>query len=290
MTLDAEFAARIEEMFGNVRKGENFPGLLQLTVPASMASAIHQYWAEEVKDKLSEAAVMRFKQDLEQISHGQYSARARSAGSGVGSNPGLEDEFYEANNYYNGGGDDDGWTEVKLVPKNVQRYVAQDVCHYLSILNNPTFRSEIIALRQRRVELYQKAAAEYKKKTGAAGYYSEEGRSMTAKINGLEADFRYKLFVDSNPLGSNKVDLHGLTAAEAVERLQWWVEAKQKELVCQDCPSHTTKKLEVVTGRGLGSRGGKVRIKPAVESFLREAGISHSEGSNEGVIDVVIRK
>ena len=47
----------------------------------------------------------------------------------------------------------------------------------------------------------------------------------------------------------------------------------------------------MVTGRGLGSRG-KLgpRIKPAVESFLRESGISFSEGMNEGCLEVVVRK
>ena len=47
----------------------------------------------------------------------------------------------------------------------------------------------------------------------------------------------------------------------------------------------------MVTGRGLGSRG-KLgpRIKPAVENFLRESGISFTEGMNEGCLEVVVRK
>ena len=90
-------------------------------------------------------------------------------------------------------------------------------------------RSEIKALRERRVELYQKAAAAFKKKSGGeAAYYSEEGRKLTDKIAGMEVDFRFQLFMDSNPLGSTKLDLHGLTTAEAVERLEWWLEAKRK--------------------------------------------------------------
>ena len=47
----------------------------------------------------------------------------------------------------------------------------------------------------------------------------------------------------------------------------------------------------MVTGRGLGSRGKQgPRIKPAVENFLRDRGISFAEGLNEGCIEVVIRK
>ena len=90
-------------------------------------------------------------------------------------------------------------------------------------------RSEINALRERRVELYQKAAAAFKKKSGGeAAYYSEEGRKLTDRIQGMEVDFRFQLFMDSNPLGSTKLDLHGLTTQEAVERLEWWLEAKRK--------------------------------------------------------------
>ena len=44
----------------------------------------------------------------------------------------------------------------------------------------------------------------------------------------MEVDFRFQLFMDSNPLGSTKLDLHGLTTQEAVERLEWWLEAKRK--------------------------------------------------------------
>ena len=79
------------------------------------------------------------------------------------------------------------------------------------------------------MELYQKAAAAFKKKSGGeAAYYSEEGRKLTDRIQGMEVDFRFQLFMDSNPLGSTKLDLHGLTTQEAVERLEWWLEAKRK--------------------------------------------------------------
>ena len=37
VTLDAQFAAQVEDAFGNARKGENFPGLLQANIPASLA-------------------------------------------------------------------------------------------------------------------------------------------------------------------------------------------------------------------------------------------------------------
>ncbi len=272
MTLDAQFAARIEDKFGNTRRGENFPGLLETKVSASLARAIHQHWSREVREKLSVNAVRRFQDDLDQISHGQfYSSKAAAAQErhAIGANPGLDDEYYESANYDGDAGEE--WTEIKKVPPNVRR-------------------AELKALRERRVDLYQKAAAAFKKKSGGeAFYYSEEGRKLTDKINSLETDFRYQLFLDSNPLGSCKLDLHGLSAAEAAERLEWWLEAKTRELR-KEPGGQTTKKLEVVVGRGLGSRGGKVKIKPAVESFLRENGYSHSEGLNEGAIVVVIRK
>ena len=37
VTLDAQFAAQMEDAFGNARKGENFPGILQATIPAPLA-------------------------------------------------------------------------------------------------------------------------------------------------------------------------------------------------------------------------------------------------------------
>ena len=37
VTLDAQFAAQMEDAFGNARKGENFPGLLQANIPAPLA-------------------------------------------------------------------------------------------------------------------------------------------------------------------------------------------------------------------------------------------------------------
>ena len=174
--------------------------------------AIHHHWSAEVREKLSTAAIQRFQKDLEHIGHGQYSSRAgKSALSPLGSNPGLEDAFYETQNYE---GDDEGWTEFSPIPANVQR-------------------SEIKAMRDRRVELYQKAAAAFKKKSGGeAAYYSEEGRKLTDKIHDLEVDFRFQLFMDSNPLGNTKLDLHGLTTHEALERLEWWLEAKRKGGKC----------------------------------------------------------
>lgn len=176
--------------------------------------AIHHHWSTEVREKLSTAAVQRFQKDLENIGHGQYSSRASKAAlSPLGSNPGLEDAFYETQNY-EGFGDDEGWTEFRPVPANVQW-------------------SEIKAMRDRRVELYQKAAAAFKKKSGGvAGYYSEEGRKLTDKIHGMEVDFRFQLFMDSKPLGSTKLDLHGLTTTEALERVEWWLEAKRKVGQC----------------------------------------------------------
>ena len=79
--------------------------------------AIHHHWSAEVRDKLSTAAVQRFQKDLEHIGQGQYSTRASKATalSPLGSNPGLEEAFYEQST-----GDDEGWTEFVPVPANVQ--------------------------------------------------------------------------------------------------------------------------------------------------------------------------
>ena len=82
--------------------------------------AIHHHWSAEVREKLSTAAVQRFQKDLEHIGHGQYSSRASKATlSPLGSHPnGLENAFYETQSYE--GDDDEGWTEYRPVPANVQ--------------------------------------------------------------------------------------------------------------------------------------------------------------------------
>ena len=76
--------------------------------------AIHHHWSAEVREKLSTAAVQRFQKDLENIGHGQYSSRASRATalSPLGSNPGLEEAFYETQV---GDDDDEGWTEFRKV-------------------------------------------------------------------------------------------------------------------------------------------------------------------------------
>ena len=91
-------------------------------------------------------------------------------------------------------------------------------------------------LREKRSECYQKAASAFKKKQGGvAGYYSEEGRRLTSRLEDLEARFRRARFRQHNAPGggggnAGSLDLHGLSVTEAVEQLTWFVEEKRNWL------------------------------------------------------------
>ncbi|KAJ2661716.1 hypothetical protein IWW48_002262 [Coemansia sp. RSA 1200] len=142
------------------------------------------------------------------------------------------------------------------------------------------------ALVLRRNELYAKAANAYSRRTtkgghsGAAMYYSVEGHKLDARARVWRMRAAQSAVAAMQRNGTNIVDLHGLTRAEAVavaleEANAWYARAQ-----AANAPP-----LHVVTGLGRHSVDGKALLHPSVARALRNAGWWIEECS--GFIDVL---
>ncbi|KAJ1736935.1 hypothetical protein LPJ72_000951 [Coemansia sp. Benny D160-2] len=142
------------------------------------------------------------------------------------------------------------------------------------------------ALVLRRNELYAKAAKAYSRRStkgghsGAAMYYSVEGHKLDARARVWRMRAAQSAVATMQRNGTNIVDLHGLTRAEAVavaleEANAWYVRAQ-----AANAPP-----LHVVTGLGRHSVDGKALLHPSVARALRNAGWWIEECS--GFIDVL---
>ena len=258
MVLDADFAARLEAAFGPVRANgrDRFPGSNDVTVPASLARAIHTYWKRSTDDRLTEEALAEL----------TLNNRPKTAASALLGTWQVASPRRSPTPKDDGEGSTHGYWD-----ENVK----------------PVSRRDIDLAKARRVEVFQKAASAFKaRQGGVAGYYSEEGRNLTEKIARMEQDFRYQEFRRSNDSGksNNSIDLHGLTVEEAMDSLAWFVDMKFDQLRHS---VYATAKLEVITGKG--SRG-KAKIRPAVGKWLKDQGLSATETNGGGSYEVVIKK
>ena len=260
MVLDAEFASKLEETFGPVRtpgRGGHFPGSLNVQLPTGLARAIHSYWKRSLEDRLSLDALS----DLTLGSNKQPSWSQATGSRGRPIKPAEKEYLPPAQQ----------WDEN----------------------TKPVTREEIDYARERRSEVFNKAAKAFKaKQGGVAAYYSEEGRDLNVKIQQMESAFRYQEFTRANqarvgsPLGahSNSIDLHGLTVEEALESLAWFLDMKYDQL---SKATVQTARLEIITGKG---RTGKAKIRPAVAKYLKEEGLRPMETNGGGSYEVVIKK
>ena len=216
INLDAEAARQLENSFGSVRGGLNFPGAQSFKIPERVAKLLHFYWKSDIQEKLSEAEVKRL---LESEAPSAAKVAAKPAQAAAESNlQGFPEE-------------ESGESEAR-----------------------PISPEEIQLLKQKRSESYQKAARAYKaKQGGVAAYYSEEGRNLTEQIAVLEEQLRYNNFVEANQGKNNhSIDLHGLTVQEALQQLEWFIDEKRNAL--RYSKQLERMKLEVITGRGTKTR------------------------------------
>ncbi len=267
MQLDADFASSLESSFGPCldgrRPGEGlFPGAFNCRIPAQLAKILHHYWREQVKDSLSIMAAEAAAKDAEEL--------AKNASPWSTKRP--PQEVTDACNNQQ---------------EERQPYAYNEEETYDEQSHTPVTRQDIEALKERRAELYQKAASAFKSKQGGvAAYYSEEGRSLSDKIHNLEQDFRYDRFARQQASTPATLDLHGLSTSEAMEQLEWFVELKLEEL---SASGRDKLKAEVITGRGTRSTNRNAKIKPAAEAMLARNGIDYSE-ANPGSLDVIFRR
>ena len=127
---------------------------------------------------------------------------------------------------------------------------------------------QLAAYRERRDELYRKMRDSNRGKIrGAAGFYAEEARQLNSIIKAAEREKQKEEFNSANScLPQNKLDLHYLTAGEAIKELSSFLSGKE--------PGVT---VEVVTGRGSRSERGRARLRPAVTQWLQQKGYSFSQ-------------
>ena len=146
MQMDAELAARLEYNFGPVRPdGKNFPGALNITIPSALAHSLHRTWSMQMTEKLNIAAAEAIEEEEEKL---------RRVKAGI--RWGGHDKAMKIPALNSGG------------PKEVFQEPAEEEvlyngdCHFDQENNPPVSREEINRLKERRSELYNKAATEFK--------------------------------------------------------------------------------------------------------------------------------
>eukprot|EP00898_Chlorokybus_atmophyticus_P008414 jgi/Chlat1/8574/Chrsp82S09231 len=119
--------------------------------------------------------------------------------------------------------------------------------------------------RQARNAYYKRANAAYDGgDTALAGQLSAKGREHDERYRELMGIAQQSAFINNNSQLGNlvKLDLHGLTVAEALDTLEKYLD----KLSCLGA----TMTLSVITGVGKHSVNGRARILPSVLNFLKD--------------------
>ena len=131
--------------------------------------------------------------------------------------------------------------------------------HSVSAAAPPTLTSSTHA--NRRAAFFRAAAAAFMAgKGGLAREYADRGREESQRMDETSARHAVSVFVRANRDVDchRSVDLHGLTVREALCILHFVVRRLRRRGVTE---------VVAVTGRGRNSRGGKSRLRPAVEAY-----------------------
>ncbi|XP_014666861.1 PREDICTED: uncharacterized protein LOC106808600 [Priapulus caudatus] len=128
------------------------------------------------------------------------------------------------------------------------------------------FRAEAFQHHKLRQECFQKAAVAHGQNMHqVAVYYGQQGRLHTQKI--LEANSRAAeriLHYRNAETDANMLDVHGLHVTEAIDAVERFLACRASE-----CAQSATRYISIITGRGVHSKGGSAKIKPAVIDYLR---------------------
>ena len=117
-----------------------------------------------------------------------------------------------------------------------------------------------------------------------ANELSRMGRQYHSQVQEFQSKMKEEL-LERTVQREEKVttlDLHGLFVKEALDTMMDLINNLKKK------KTNGSQLLEVITGAGKHSSGGKARIKPAVLSFLRDNGFSYKE-VNSGVLLVLVK-
>ncbi|XP_031573521.1 NEDD4-binding protein 2-like isoform X2 [Actinia tenebrosa] len=160
--------------------------------------------------------------------------------------------FQEKQGNWNSRSHDDGHGELKTEFQELQDPDYED------------FRAEANTHYKLRDECFRKAAFAFSKKQGQlAQFYASQGHMHTEEIRQANRRAAARILEHKNSNGDqNSLDLHGLHVDEALMALE-------EKLIFSDWPKDRPRYLSVITGRGIHSKQGKAKIKPAVLEYLQ---------------------
>ncbi|PPQ70695.1 hypothetical protein CVT24_000177 [Panaeolus cyanescens] len=131
-------------------------------------------------------------------------------------------------------------------------------------------------------QCFQKSHEAYSRKDGAlAKELSNQGKEHQRQMEQLNHQASDWIFhannTDSKP---GEVDLHGLYVKEAIERA---------DQAIQDARRRGDNHISFIVGKGLHSRGGVAKIKPAIEQLIQKHNlVARIDPNNAGVLIVDI--
>lgn len=149
------------------------------------------------------------------------------------------------------------------------------------------YRAEANLHYQQRQECFKKASEAFRKgQRELAAYYSEEGHKHTALLQEANQRASEAILADKNKeQDDDTLDLHGLHVDEALEALETKMVEKSTRLAYSSPFLRPSPYLNIITGRGIHSKYGIAKIKPAVINFLKTKGYGF-EIMNHGMIRV----
>ena len=155
------------------------------------------------------------------------------------------------------------------------------------------------SVARERGEAFQKASAAYRKgkssglMRGAAAYYAQEGRDLSANLKVLnEADADALV---SSQSSATHLDLHGVTVASATriakQRTQtWWESLGERKIPEWGGARGGAGGYRIVVGLGRHSVDGRGKLGPAVAKALVSAGWKVEVGSGELLVTGLARR
>lgn len=144
--------------------------------------------------------------------------------------------------------------------------------------NYKRLRAEADKLYKKRHELSQQSQAAYKSGDGQKAHeLSEESKKILDKAEDCNQKAAEYVFRENNAdSAEDEIDLHGLYVKEA----EFFLQIR----IVQFVKTHQSH-LNVIVGKGLHSKNGIAKLKPAIDEMCDESGLKHHiDSHNTGVL------
>eukprot|EP01112_Ceratiomyxa_fruticulosa_P005650 TRINITY_DN163_c0_g1_i1.p1 TRINITY_DN163_c0_g1~~TRINITY_DN163_c0_g1_i1.p1 ORF type:complete len:772 (+),score=219.57 TRINITY_DN163_c0_g1_i1:206-2521(+) len=177
------------------------------------------------------------------------------------------------------------WEQVEAKKKPVNLNKPEYVHSSQQVSLYDQYRKSALNYSVARNQCFKYAAQAYSRGMNAeAVNFRERARSYDEMAMNYRLDAVRQLFYDNNNLreGILTIDLHGFLAQEAIEVIEKVIELHRMD-------PRTVTHLNVITGRGLHSRGGVAKIKPAVQKYFEQKEIRFTE-TNPGSTLVKLKR